>query len=113
MQAEPKNTEQATHDGRGLGNGTDRASQLEVVELSESKVGYSSSPSEEESKREIWSVISRRRDDETFDCSLIDRKRGRAEGGPRTPSVNAELNRYVSETTDAGLAGEAQGHVRK
>ena len=112
MPAEPKDAEQAGCDRRGLGN-DNRASQLEVVELGESKVCCSGSPSEEESKREIWSVISSGRDDETFDCSLIDHKRRRAEGGPRTPSVNAELNRYVSETTDAGLAREAQGHVRK
>ena len=65
MPAEPKNTEQAGRDRRRLGN--DRASQLEVVELGVSKVACSRSSGEEESKREVWSVVSRGRDAETFD----------------------------------------------
>jgi hypothetical protein len=110
MPAQAEKTEQAARHRRGLRN--DRASQLDIVELSVWKVAACSrSTGEEESKREVWSVVSGGRDGETFDCSLIDHQRGRAESGPRATSVDAVLNRYVSETAGAGLDREAQCHV--
>ena len=66
MPAEPKYTEQAGCDRRGLRN--DRATQLEVVDLGVYCARVSSrSPGEEESKREVWRVISRGRDAKTPD----------------------------------------------
>ena len=113
MPAEPKNTEQAGRNRRGLGN--DRTSQLEVIKRGILSMRASSrSPGEEESKREVWSVVSRGRDVETHDLfSAVGWKCGRAKSGKRTPSVNAELNRHVVETTGAALDSEAQSHVLK
>jgi hypothetical protein len=110
--AESKDPEQAGRDRRGLGN--DRASQLEVVELGVLKVASSRSSGEEESKREVWSVVSRGRDGETHELvSTVGWKCGSAKSGKRTPSINAELNRHEVETIGAALDREAQGHVLK
>jgi len=111
MPAEPKNTEQAGRNRRGLGN--DRTSQLEVIKRGILNMRASSrSPGEEESKREVWRVVSRGRDAKTHDVwSAVGWNCGRAKSGPRTPSVNAVLNRHVSETTGLALDREAQGHV--
>src|SRR5437870_3510495 len=111
MPAEPKNTEQAGRNRRGLGN--DRTSQLEVIKRGILSMRASSrSPGEEESKREVWSVVSPGRDAKTVDVwSAVGWNCGRAKSGPRTPSVNAVLNRHVSETTGLALDREAQGHV--
>jgi len=111
MPAEPKNTEQAGRNRRGLGN--DRTSQLEVIKRGILSMRASSrSPGEEESKREVWRVVSPGRDAKTVDVwSAVGWNCGRAKSGPRTPSVNAVLNRHVSETTGLALDREAQGHV--
>ena len=111
MPAEPKNTEQAGRDRRGLRN--DRASQLDVVELGVSKARASSrSPGKEESKRKVWRVVSPTRDSETLNLwSTIGWNCGGPESGPRIAPIGTVLNRHAVETTGDALDGEAQCHV--
>src|SRR5947207_2723335 len=111
MPAQPENPEQSTRDGRRFGN--DRASQLDVVELGVSnQLACSSSPGEEESKREVWRVVGSNRDGETLDLwSAVGCDCGRPKSGPRPPSVGAVLNGDAVETTGDALNGETQGHV--
>ena len=106
MPAKAKNTEQAGRDSRGLRY--DRPRQLDVVELAVSNpLACSSSSGEEESKREVGSVVRQRGDGEALNLwSAIGCNCGGSESGPRTSSVNAVLNRHAIETTSDAFDSE-------